>query len=39
MLVSSRDHSTYGPRIEASGACGFISKSELAGAALERLLE
>ena len=39
VLVSSRDQSTYGPLIETSGALGFISKSELAGAALERLLE
>jgi DNA-binding NarL/FixJ family response regulator len=39
VLVSSRDRSTYGSRIEASGARGFISKGELSGAALERLLE
>ena len=39
VLVSSRDRSTYGPLVETSGALGFISKSELAGAALERLLE
>ena len=39
MLVSSRDRSTYGPLIETSGALGFIAKSELSGAALERLLE
>ena len=39
VLVSSRDQSTYGPLIETSGALGFISKSELTGAALERLLE
>ena len=39
VLVSSRDRSTYGPLIETSGARGFISKSELTGAALERLLE
>ena len=39
VLVSSRDRSTYGSRIEASGARGFIAKAELSGAALERLLE
>ena len=39
VLVSSRDRSTYGSRIEASGARGFIAKGELSGAALERLLE
>ena len=39
VLVSSRDRSTYGPLIETSGASGFISKAELTGAALERLLE
>ena len=39
VLISSRDRSTYGPLIETSGALGFISKSELTGAALERLLE
>ena len=39
VLVSSRDRSTYGSRIEGSGARGFITKGELSGAALERLLE
>ena len=39
VLVSSRDRSSYGPLIEASGAVGFISKAELTGEALERLLE
>ena len=39
VLVSSRDRSAYGPLIEASGAVGFISKAELTGEALERLLE
>jgi DNA-binding NarL/FixJ family response regulator len=38
VLVSSRDRSTYGPRIEASGARGFIAKGDLSGAALEGLL-
>ena len=39
VLISSRDRSAYGPLIETSGALGFISKSELTGEALERLLE
>ena len=39
VLVSSRDRSSYGPLIEASGAVGFISKADLTGEALERLLE
>lgn len=38
VLVSSRDRSSYGPLIERSGAAGFIAKSDLSGAALERLL-
>jgi DNA-binding NarL/FixJ family response regulator len=39
VLVSSRDKSQYGGLIEASGARGFVSKGELSGAELERLLE
>jgi DNA-binding NarL/FixJ family response regulator len=39
VLISSRDRSTYGSRIEACGARGFIAKGELSGAALERFLE
>ena len=39
VLVSSRDRSTHGPRIEKSGVSGFVSEAELTGAALERLLE
>jgi two-component system nitrate/nitrite response regulator NarL len=39
VLVSSRERSDYGGRIEASGALGFVSKGELSGDALERLLE
>jgi DNA-binding NarL/FixJ family response regulator len=39
VLVSSRDRTAYGPRIEASGACGFIAKGELSGTALEQLIE
>ena len=38
VLVSSRDRSEYGPLIERSGARGFVSKDDLSGAALERLL-
>jgi DNA-binding NarL/FixJ family response regulator len=38
VLVSSRDRSSYGPLIEESGARGFISKGDLSGEALERLL-
>jgi two-component system response regulator EvgA len=38
VLVSSRDLSQYGPLIEESGALGFVSKGDLTGAALERLL-
>jgi DNA-binding NarL/FixJ family response regulator len=39
VLVSSRDRGAYGPLIERSGAIGFISKGELAGGLLERVLE
>jgi DNA-binding NarL/FixJ family response regulator len=39
VLVSSRDHSSYGPLIEKSGALGFLSKGDVSGDALERLLE
>ena len=39
VLVSSRDSSQYGPLIEASGARGFVSKGDLSGEALERLLD
>ena len=39
VLVSSRDRSQYGPLVEASGARGFVSKEELSGCVLERLLE
>jgi DNA-binding NarL/FixJ family response regulator len=39
VLVSSRDRSSYGPVIEASGARGFLSKGDVSGAALEELLE
>lgn len=39
VLVSSRDQAAYGRRIEASGAVGFVTKADLSGAVLERLLE
>ncbi|HEY7603002.1 MAG TPA: response regulator transcription factor [Gaiellaceae bacterium] len=39
VLVSSRDRSSYGPLIEASGARGFLAKGDLSGPALGMLLE
>jgi two-component system nitrate/nitrite response regulator NarL len=39
VLVSSRDRSAYGRRIEAVGARGFVCKGDLSGAALEELLK
>jgi two-component system response regulator EvgA len=39
VLVSSRGRDEYGPLIEASGVRGFISKGDLSGSELERLLE
>jgi DNA-binding NarL/FixJ family response regulator len=39
VLVSSRDRDDYGLLIEGSGARGFVSKADLSGAAIERLLE
>jgi DNA-binding NarL/FixJ family response regulator len=38
VLVSSRDASDYGSRIEQSPVAGFIPKADLSGAALEALL-
>jgi len=38
VLVSSRDACDYGSLIEASGACGFVPKAELSGAAVTSLL-
>jgi DNA-binding NarL/FixJ family response regulator len=38
VLVSSRDASTYGARLRASPARGFLVKADLSGAALRRLL-
>ena len=39
VLVSSRDGTDFGPLVARSGAKGFISKSELSGAALRALLQ
>ena len=38
VLVSSRDGSDYGSRIQRSPAVGFISKSDLSASALRKLL-
>ena len=38
VLVSSRDACDYGTLVEESGACGFIPKDELSGAALGDLI-
>jgi DNA-binding NarL/FixJ family response regulator len=38
VLVSSRDRSAYGSLIRTSGARGFITKGDLSGAELARLL-
>lgn len=39
ILVSTRDRSDYGPLVARSTAVGFISKPELSGNRLRRLLE
>jgi DNA-binding NarL/FixJ family response regulator len=39
ILVSTRDRTDYGSRIDASGADGFISKSELSAVALRSILQ
>jgi DNA-binding NarL/FixJ family response regulator len=39
VLVSSRDQNVYGSSLGASGARGFITKDELSGPALARLLK
>jgi len=39
VLVSSHDASDFGPLVDQSAAVGFISKSELSGAALARLVD
>jgi DNA-binding NarL/FixJ family response regulator len=38
VLVSTRGAATYGPRIEAASARGFLTKAELSGAALRALI-
>ena len=38
VLVSSRDAVDYGELIAGSGACGFVPKGELSGAAVRALL-
>ncbi|HZS25505.1 MAG TPA: response regulator transcription factor [Gaiellaceae bacterium] len=38
VLVSNRERSSYGPRIEASGVRGFVAKDDLSRAALEEVL-
>jgi DNA-binding NarL/FixJ family response regulator len=38
VLVSSRDRSAYGPRVEESGALGFVSKADLSAESIEGLL-
>lgn len=38
VLISSRDAATYGPRIDASPAVGFVQKDALSAAALGALL-
>ena len=38
VLVSSRDGADFGPLVEASGACGFVPKSELSGDAVTALI-
>lgn len=39
VLISSRDARAYGPRLRQTAARGFISKSDLSGAILARLVE
>ena len=38
VLTSSRDPRDLGPLVHRSGACGFIPKGELSGAALTELI-
>ena len=38
VLISSREASAYGPRLEAARADGFIPKRKLSGAALTALI-
>jgi DNA-binding NarL/FixJ family response regulator len=39
VLTSSREASSYGPRLEHSHVLGFIPKDELSGAAIRALLD
>jgi DNA-binding NarL/FixJ family response regulator len=39
VLVSSRDGSDFGPLVASSGACGFVPKAELSGAAITALIK
>ena len=39
VLTSSREASSYGPRLERSDVLGFIPKDELSGAAIRALLD
>jgi DNA-binding NarL/FixJ family response regulator len=39
VLVSSRDASDYGPRLNGCGALGFIAKADLSADSLTALLE
>ena len=38
VLISSRDASAYGGRLESASAVGFLAKRELSGASLAELL-
>jgi DNA-binding NarL/FixJ family response regulator len=38
VLISTRDRTDYGPRVEGCGARGFVPKAELSGAAVHALL-
>ena len=38
VLVSSRDAADYGEQISVCGACGFVPKGDLSGAAVRALL-
>jgi len=38
VLTSSRDAASYGPRLDAARACGFLAKRELSGASLAALV-
>jgi two-component system nitrate/nitrite response regulator NarL len=38
VLTSGRSRATYGPRVDAAPACGFLAKAELSGASLAALV-